>query len=125
MNLNQVTLPCMDLETSVDFYLRLGFKQIVANPPGYARFECASGATFSLERVSEKPGPTGVVVYFETADLDATVGRLKEAGIAFESDPVDQPWLWREAYLKDPAGNTLCLYFAGENRRNPPWLLSA
>ena len=37
------------------------------------------------------------------------------------AQPRDQPWLWREAYLRDPAGNLICLYHAGENRRNPPW----
>ena len=47
--------------------------------------------------------------------------RLVTAGIRFESQPRDQPWLWREAYLRDPAGNLICLYHAGENRRNPPW----
>jgi hydroxymethylpyrimidine/phosphomethylpyrimidine kinase len=27
------------------------------------------------------------------------------------------------AWLRDPAGNQLCLFRAGENRRNPPWRL--
>ncbi len=85
MDLNQVALPCAALETSVNFYRRLGFRQIVANPPSYARFECVSGATFSLHLVSEKPAPSGVVIYFETEDLDATVKKLKETGIAFAS----------------------------------------
>ncbi len=52
------------------------------------------------------------------------VARLKAAGLTFESDPVNQPWLWREAYLRDPAGNSLCLYSAGDNRRFPPWRLT-
>src|SRR3989442_5453961 len=43
------------------------------------------------------------------------------AGIQFDSAPTDQPWLWREARLRDPAGNSLCLYSAGPNRRHPPW----
>ena len=34
---------------------------------------------------------------------------------------VDQRWLWREAYLRDPAGNVICIFHGGENRRNPPW----
>jgi uncharacterized glyoxalase superfamily protein PhnB len=63
------------------------------------------------------------MVYFECRDLDATVARLRAAGIAFESGPEDQPWLWREARLRDPEGNRLCLFHAGENRRNPPWRL--
>ena len=33
----------------------------------------------------------------------------------------DQPWLWREARLRDHAGNALCLFRAGRNRREPPW----
>ena len=41
----------------------------------------------------------------------------------FESEPIDQTWLWREAYLKDPNGNQICLFYAGENRLNPPWRL--
>jgi len=37
---------------------------------------------------------------------------------------VDQRWLWREACLNDPAGNRICIYHAGENRRYPPWKIS-
>jgi predicted enzyme related to lactoylglutathione lyase len=61
------------------------------------------------------------MIYFECDDLDARVTVLKTAGVAFDGDPVDQSWLWREARLRDPDGNRLCLYFAGENRLNPPW----
>ena len=93
-------------------------------PPDYARFECPVGhATFSLHRVPSAPQGDGVVVYFELGDLDAAVERLTAAGLRFESEPVDQPWLWREAYLRDPAGNRVCLFHAGENRRRPPWRL--
>ena len=28
-------------------------------------------------------------------------------------------WLWREAYLRDPDGNKICLYYAGENGLRP------
>ena len=31
------------------------------------------------------------------------------------------PYLWREARLRDPDGHDVRLYFAGENRLNPPW----
>jgi catechol 2,3-dioxygenase-like lactoylglutathione lyase family enzyme len=125
MNLNQVTAPCTDLAASVAFYRALGLRQIVSNPPDYARFECSDGdATFSLHRVSQAPGTGGIVIYFEVADLDAKVRELQAAGIAFDSEPRDQPWLWREAYLRDPAGNLICLFHAGPNRRNPPWRLA-
>ena len=127
MELNQVTVPCADLEASVAFYRRLGLRLIVSDPPDYARFECPVGnATFSLHRRARLPDadPYGIVIYFELEDLDARVEQLAAAGLAFETGPRDQPWLWREAYLRDPAGNRVCLFHAGENRRNPPWRIA-
>jgi len=61
------------------------------------------------------------VIYFECEDLDDEVARLQRAGVELESAPVDQRWLWREAYLRDPDGNRICLYWAGESRLHPPW----
>lgn len=125
MNLNQVTLPAPDLAASVAFYRRMGFRQIV-DAPRYARFECAQGdATFSLHAAPAATADSGMVVYLECDDLDAQVAGLQGAGIAFEQAPADQRWLWREARLRDPAGNLLCLFHAGEQRRNPPWRVQA
>ena len=122
MRLNQVTLPVSDLDRSVAFYRSLGLDQIVADQ-GYARFACPDGeSTLSLEWVETVP-PSATTVYFECEDLDATVSALEAAGQRFEHAPVDQPWLWREARLRDLDGNRLCLFHAGENRLNPPWRL--
>jgi catechol 2,3-dioxygenase-like lactoylglutathione lyase family enzyme len=124
VNLNQVTVPCTDLEPCVAFYRTLGLHLIVLDPPNYARFECpVGGATFSLHRVPSTPSGNAIVVYFELDDLDAKVAELTRAGVRFDSLPQDQPWLWREAYLRDPAGNLICMYHAGANRLNPPWRL--
>jgi catechol 2,3-dioxygenase-like lactoylglutathione lyase family enzyme len=120
MNLNQVTLPATDMQQSVQFYCDMGFIQIVA-AEGYARFECPAGdSTFSLHKV-ERAADSGVVVYFECSDLDQRVAGLRAKGFTFLSGPRDQRWLWRETRLRDPAGNMLCLFLAGENRKNPPW----
>jgi hydroxymethylpyrimidine/phosphomethylpyrimidine kinase len=124
MNLNQVTVGCRDLAESVRFYQKLGLRQIVSSPPDYARFECPDGgATFSLHREAEVARDGAPIVYFEVAALDAKVRGLVAQGVVFESEPRDQPWLWREAYLRDPAGNRICLYLANEARRYPPWRL--
>lgn len=122
MNLNQVTLPAVDLAASIAFYRLLGLRPIVVDA-AYARFELPHGeATLSLETVDELPAAgRGVHVYFECDHLDAEVERLRAAGISFASGPEDQRWLWREAWLQDPAGNWLCLYHAGTNRKHPPW----
>jgi catechol 2,3-dioxygenase-like lactoylglutathione lyase family enzyme len=125
MNLNQVTVPCLDLAGSVAFYQRLGLRLIVHDPPRYARFECPSGdATFSVHLADRADCASAPVIYFEVQDLDEHVRQLRAAGLVFESEPREQPWLWREAYIRDPAGNLLCLYHAGSNRRFPPWRLS-
>jgi hydroxymethylpyrimidine/phosphomethylpyrimidine kinase len=60
-------------------------------------------------------------VYFESKRLDAWVTELASQGFAFEQLPQDESWGWREARLLDPAGSTVCLYKAGENRRYPAW----
>src|SRR5215469_8876172 len=125
MRLNQVTVPARDLDESVAFYRKLGFRLIVKNDH-YARFEIGDGAsTFSLHLdPGNRDAARGPQLYFECDDLDERVSALKEAGIVFDGEPVDQSWLWREAWFSDPAGNRLCLYFAGDNRRFPPWRLA-
>jgi catechol 2,3-dioxygenase-like lactoylglutathione lyase family enzyme len=122
MNLNQVTLPARDVAAAADFYRRLGLRLIVDARPRYVRFECPDGeSTLSVEQVAELGAGPGPVIYLECDDLDGTVERLAAAGIRFDTPPADQPWLWREARLRDPAGNALCLFRAGRNRRHPPW----
>lgn len=123
MNLNQVMVPITDLARSVAFYKTLGLKLIVCADHGYARFEADNGATFSVHAFDEVQPDRAVTIYFECAHLDTRVAALKEQGITFDTDPVDQSWLWREASLRDPDGNRLILYWAGENRLNPPWRL--
>ena len=124
MDLNQVTVPCTDYAASVRFYKALGLKQIVGSPPRYARFETEAGTTLSIHATESGSPDSDVVVYFEVDNVDLTVRMLSERGFDFESQPEDQDWLWREAYLLDPSGNRLCIYHAGENRRNPPWRIS-
>ncbi len=120
MRLNQVTVACADVERSTAFYRRLGLKPVVL-AAHYARFVCPDGeSSFSVHLV-ETVRPSDVTVFFECDDLDGEVARLKAAGVIFESDPVDEPWLWRQARLRDPDGNRICLFHAGENRLNPPW----
>ncbi|AQR75149.1 bifunctional hydroxymethylpyrimidine kinase/phosphomethylpyrimidine kinase [Sphingomonas sp. LM7] len=118
--LNQVTVPARDLAASERFYRLLGLRQVVRAAPRYARFETEGGATFSIATDEAYTAP---VAYFECGDLDVTVAYLQQQGIKFEGEPKDEPWGWREARLRDPAGNAIRLYQAGEMRRFPPWRL--
>lgn len=122
MNLNQITVPSLDLTKSIPFYQKLGLELIVEALPNYARFLCPDGnTTFSIHKVEKLHEGEGVRVYFECETLDDTVADLTEKGIQFDEKPTDKPWLWREARLKDVDGNQLILFYGGENRINPPW----
>ena len=123
--LNQVTVTGTNYKNSVDFYRRLGLKQIVDSPEtGYARFETAGGATFSVQIDPDEKIIATTAVYFECDDLDSRVEQLARSGINFEHGPRNQPWMWREARLRDPDGNIIFFYHAGEHRRFPPWRIS-
>jgi catechol 2,3-dioxygenase-like lactoylglutathione lyase family enzyme len=125
MNLNQITIPSLNLEQSIPFYQTLGLKLIVRALPHYARFECPDGhSTFSIQQVEQLPTGNGVHIYFECENLDELVSALMSKGIEFDEMPNDKTWLWREAHLKDLDGNHLILYYAGDNRLNPPWRLT-
>jgi len=103
MRLNQVTLPSKDLGRSISFYESLGFLLIVKNDH-YARLENPEDkSTLSLEL--RQDGGDGAHLYFECDDLDALVAELNRKGLSFETAPQDQPWKWREAWLRDPTGN--------------------
>lgn len=120
--LNQVTVTGTNYRKSVDFYSALGLRQIVDSPEnGYARFETAGGATLSVQIDPEETISSTTAVYLECDDLDERVEKLARSGIPFEHGPRNQPWMWREARLRDPSGNIVFLYHAGEARRFPPW----
>jgi len=121
LRLNQVTVTGTNYERSVDFYRRLGLRQIVDNPPDYARFETGGGVTLSVQIDPDEKIIATTGVYLECDDLDERVELLARSGIPFEHGPRNQPWMWREARLRDPDGNIIFLYKAGEARRFPPW----
>ena len=119
-SLNHVTVGCRNYAASVNFYMALGLQRIVDSPSnGYARFEAPNGVTFSIHQSDDVAAST--IIYFESKRLDAWVTELLSQGFAFEQLPQDESWGWREARLLDPAGNIVCLYKAGENRRYPTW----
>lgn len=126
MRLNQITAACKDLAQSIAFYQLLGLRLIVRSDV-YARFEMRDGeATFSLHVVDgDIPRENAPQLYFECDDVDGEVRRLERAGVAIERAPVMQSWRWYEAWLRDPAGNQVCVFNAGDIRRYPPWRIES
>jgi catechol 2,3-dioxygenase-like lactoylglutathione lyase family enzyme len=124
VRLNHVTLAVGDVEVSATFYVRLGLTQIVASYPDYARLAAPEGGTtLSLHRVADTSTEPSASIHFEVDDVDRAVRELKASGFRFACDPVDQPYLWREAIMLDPDGHRVFIYHAGENRLDPPWRL--
>jgi hydroxymethylpyrimidine/phosphomethylpyrimidine kinase len=118
---NQATVGASNYAASVAFYQSLGLRQIVDSPDnGYARFETGNGTTFSIHATLHA-ATDATTIYFESPRLDAWVGELVDIGLTFEQMPQDESWGWREARLRDPFGNVICLYHAGDNRRYPDW----
>jgi tRNA (Thr-GGU) A37 N-methylase/catechol 2,3-dioxygenase-like lactoylglutathione lyase family enzyme len=121
MQLNQVTVGSNDLDQAAASMASLGLRLIVESDH-YLRFECPDGtSTFSVDSDAAVQSGEHVTIYFEVDDLDDRCDDLRRAGVRFDQPPKDQPWLWREARLRDPDGHQLCLYHAGPNRRFPPW----
>src|SRR5438105_1889540 len=129
MNFNHVTLIVSDLERSKAFYRTLGLTQIVDAPPRYARFTFPEGdATLSVEvKESDSPLRGGVAeLFFQCEAVDDVVAGLKAKGVAFDQDPTDMFYLWREARLRDPDGHELRFYSdATDARLNPPWKIAS
>ena len=122
MNLNQVTIYSEKPVETVEFYKKLGLRLIVDSLPRYARLECPDGESTLSVNIADNIEPNhSIVLYFECDNLDETVTKLKALGLIFDEDPTDRDWLWRQAYLRDPNDNKVCLFYAGLNRKNPPW----
>lgn len=79
MDLNQITVPSLDLTKAIPFYEKLGLRLIVKSLPHYARFECPDGnSTFSIHKTDMLPIGNGIAVYFECQNLDEHVEKIKK-----------------------------------------------
>ncbi len=55
-------------------------------------------------------------LYFEVRELDALCKSLQAAGVEMTQLPKPMPWGWTHAYLNDPDGHEVSLYWAGAKR---------
>ena len=109
------------LPESLHFYSDvLGFKILDSYPGVYARLRSAGGTTIALHLLDQgqqmDARTEGVRLYFEVKALDALCTALEKRGVTFDQMPKDMPWGWRHAYLHDPDGHEVSLYWAGKAR---------
>jgi hydroxymethylpyrimidine/phosphomethylpyrimidine kinase len=107
---------------SLTFYSEvLGFDVVDSYPGVYARLKSPTGGTtmalHGLDAGQQMNASTeGVRLYFEVKALDALCNALEKRGVKFDQMPKDMPWGWRHAYLHDPDGHEVSLYWAGKAR---------
>jgi lactoylglutathione lyase len=121
-----------DVGRALAFYRDLlGFREVYRFPPdgepGYVSVELDAGR-LGLSR-ADWPGPHGkpqrpvtgrpFELCLETDDVDALVDRLRAAGVAVLSEPADQPWGERVAFVEDPDGNPVHLRAPAAPPRRP------
>jgi len=109
-----------DVDTSVDFYSKhLDFELRTSAAPAFADITrgnlrlLLSGPTSSAGRPmpdGTKPGPGGWNrIHLLVDDIDAEVGRLRQAGLSFRNDIVTGPG-GSQILLEDPSGNVVELF---------------
>lgn len=124
LTFNHAMIYAKDVQRALDFYREwMGFKLIedfrYEGKPVYARLRAPGGdGTIAVHQAG--PGASvasdGVRLYFEVRDLDEFCRKLQRRGFYFTQMPTMMPWGWRHAYLNDPEGHEISLYWAGENR---------
>ena len=124
LTFNHAMIYVKDVERALAFYRdMMGFRLIedfrYENKPVYARLRAPGGdGTIALHLAG--PGASlasdGVRLYFEVGELDDFCQKLMRKGFYITQLPRMMPWGWRHAYLNDPDGHEISLYWAGENR---------
>jgi catechol 2,3-dioxygenase-like lactoylglutathione lyase family enzyme len=124
LSFNHAMVYVKDVERGLSFYRDLlGFKLIEdfrhEKKAVYARLRAPGGdGTIALHQAG--PGSSvlseGVRLYFEVRELDDFCRKLQQKGFYITQMPRPMPWGWRHAYLNDPDGHEISLYWAGENR---------
>jgi catechol 2,3-dioxygenase-like lactoylglutathione lyase family enzyme len=124
VDLNHAMIYVKDVPRALAFYRDGLGMAVIEEMEGYARLRAPRGnATIGLHQlggeVPEVPPGEALRLYFEVEELDGLCARLVARGVPFDQMPRDEEWGWRHAYLRDPDGHRLSLYWAGEKRLRP------
>ncbi len=121
IDFNHALIYVRDVNRAIRFYRDLLGFQVIEETEDYARLRSPkSNSTIGLHKLSGQitslPSQEGIRLYFELKDLDEFCLKLSSEGLKIDQMPTNMPWGWRHAYLRDPDGHELSLYWAGEKR---------
>lgn len=133
LSFNHAMVYAKDVERALGFYRDLlGFKLIddfrYEGKAVYARLRAPGGdGTIALHQAGEDAAiaSNGVRLYFEVRELDDFCHKLQKKNFYITKMPSMMPWGWRHAYLNDPDGHEISLYWAGENRMKKTMMKAA
>ncbi|HVZ18200.1 MAG TPA: VOC family protein [Terriglobales bacterium] len=124
LTFNHAMIYCKDVRRSLGFYRDLLGLNLIEDfqhegASIYARLKAPGGdGTIALHLAG--PGTPiaseGVRLYFEIREVDDFCRKLQAKGFYITQMPRVMPWGWRHAYLNDPDGHEISLYWAGEMR---------
>jgi len=110
-NIVHIEIPAADVVNAGKFYHDLFGWKIESIPEmNYTMWEPleAPGGGFSPLNESVKPGD--VLIYVDSADIEADLKQVKALGGLVLSEKTEIPQTGWFALFKDPTGNTLALY---------------
>jgi predicted enzyme related to lactoylglutathione lyase len=91
----------------------LGLKPTTENTGKSAEFDAPDGTTIAVE--SQSPEGTPCTLALETDDIEAEVARLKEAGVSFHGEIVDNK-ACKMAFTQTPSGHLIMLHQMSADR---------
>lgn len=112
--INYVELPAQDLEATKRFFTAAFGWSFQDYGPDYASFLDAGldGGFYSADRAGTVAAGSALVVLY-SADLEATLARVKEAGGAIVKDIFSFPG-GRRFHFTEPSGNELAVWSDAE-----------
>lgn len=124
LEFNHAMIYTSDVARSLRFYSELlGFKIIETfewrGTTVYARLGGAGSGTIALHMPAPSesvPPSDGMRLYFEVKPLEKFCKSLEARGVTITKQPKMMPWGWKHAYLDDPDGHEISLYWAGAKR---------
>ena len=118
-NIVHIEIPASSSAEAADFYKKLfGWKTVIDEKMNYTMWEpeVAPGGGFSPLGEDVKPGD--VLIYVDSADIEADLQHVKELGGTVVSPKMEIPGVGWFAIFKDPTGNQIALYTSKNSEFN-------
>ena len=110
-NVVHIEIPAADAAKAGKFYQDLfGWKIETDTAMNYTMWEPLQGPGGGFSPLNESVKPGDVLIYVDSADIEADLKQIKALGGVVLSEKTEIPHTGWFALFKDPTGNTLALY---------------